>query len=163
MRERLDKMPHYGATASDVKKEEEEIKRKEAEQRALIEDLARKAKLAEHEKQALFSNLAQKNEELEQARVELRQMQASRHPSAAEGSLRRSVVRYVVGKLKRTLPAEALEEPLTSLKVRRLFSENKAEIAEAAIDDMRRLELLDSEDNLTRDALMLFRIEWKRI
>lgn len=163
MRERLDKLPHYGATPSDVKKEEEEIKRKEAEQRALIEDLARKAKLAEHEKQALFANLAQKNEELEQARVELRQMQASRHPSSAEASGRRSVVRYVVGKLKRTLPPEEADEPPNSLKVRKLFSENRAEIADAAIDDMRRLDLLDSEDNLTRDALMLFRIEWKRI
>ena len=92
MRDRLDRLPHYGATPSEVKKEEEEIKRKEAEQRALIEDLARKAKLAEHEKQALFENLSQKNDELEQARMELRQMQASRHQSPTDPFQKRAVL-----------------------------------------------------------------------
>lgn len=163
MRERLDRLPHYGATPSDVKKEEEEIKRKEAEQRALIEDLAQKAKLAQHEKQALFANLAQTNEELEQARLELRQMQASRHISSVDATSRRTVIRYVVGKLKHSLPAAEADLPLSSLRVRKLFVEKRAEIADAAIEDMRKLDLLDSEDNLTRDAVALFRNEWQRI
>jgi len=158
MRERLDKLP-YGATLSEVKEEEEEIKRKETEQRQLIEGLAQKAQLAAHEKEALFANLAQKEGELEQARGELRQMQASLHPST---SARTTVTSHVVRKLKRALPAAERNKPLTSQRMRSLFNEVKAEIVDAAIEDMRRLDLLDAEDNLTRDALLLFHFEWKR-
>ncbi|MFN7122302.1 MAG: hypothetical protein ACK4NM_09750 [Hydrogenophaga sp.] len=163
MRDRLDKLPQYGATPSDVKKEEEEIERKESEQRALIEDLARKAKLAEHEKQALFANLAQKHEELEQARAELRQMQASRHAGSAEMSKSRSVARYVAHQLKRSLPPEERAAPITSTKIRALFSRNRAEIADGAIEDMKQLDLIDSGENLTMEGSMLVRREWARI
>jgi hypothetical protein len=162
MRDRLDKLPHYGATPSDVKKEEDEIKRKEAEQRALIEDLARKAKLAEHEKQALFDNLSQKNDELEQARMELRQMQESRHQSPVDPSQRRAVLGYVARKLKKMLPVNQADEPLTTLRVKKLFMENRSELAEAAIEDMRKLDLVDSDNNLTREALMFLRMELRQ-
>jgi hypothetical protein len=161
MRDRLDKWPPYGATPSDVKKEEDEIRRKEAEQRELIEDLARKAKLAEHEKQALFANLSQKNDELEQARMELRKMQASRHQSPAEPSQRRAVLAYVAHKLKRMLPDDQADEAITTLKIKQLFMENRSEIAEGAVEDLRKLDLVDSGDNLTREALMFLRMELK--
>ncbi len=162
MRERLDKLP-YGATLSEVKEEEEEIKRKETEQRQLIEDLAQKAKLAEHEKQALFTNLAQKNEELERARGELRQMQASRYASSSAASARTTrVISHVVRKLKRALPDAERNEPLTSQRMRSLFNDVRGGIVEEAIEDMRKLDLLDADDNLTRGALLLFQIEWKR-
>lgn len=162
MRDRLDKLPHYGASPSDVKKEEDEIRRKEAEQRALIEDLARKAKLAEHEKQALFANLSKKNDELEQARMELRQMQASRHQSPADPSQRRAVLGYVARKLKRMLPEDQAHEAITTLRIKKLFMENRSEIAEAAVEDLRKLDLVDSDDNLTREALMFLRMELKQ-
>ena len=162
VRDRLDKLPPYGATPSDVKNEEEEIRSKEAEQRGLIEDLARRAKLAEHEKQELFANLKAKSEELEQARSALREMQASRHATPTTASRMRYVVRYVVGKLKRTLPTEEVDKQPSSLEVRKLFSEKRSEIAEAAISDMRKLGLLDAEDNPTHEALLLLRMEWRR-
>jgi len=164
MRERLDKLPHYGgATASDVKKEEEEIKKKEEEQKAVIENLARRAKLAEHEKQALFSTLSQKSEELEQARIELCQMQESRRHTSEESPMRRSVLRYVAGKMRQELPASSLEEPLTSVKVRKLFADIKSHIADAAIRDMEKLDLLAPDGELSRDASIMLRIELKRI
>jgi hypothetical protein len=164
MRDRLDKLPHYGATPSDVKKEEEEIKRKEGEQRALIEDLARKAKLAEHEKQALFANLSQKSEELEQARMELRQMQESSHPvpTHRNRSQRRAVLSYVGRKLKSALPPDESAESLTSVRIRKLFADNRAEIADEAIEDMKQLDLLDSTERLTGEGLVLLRMELKR-
>lgn len=163
MRERLDKLPHYGATLSDVKKEEEEIKRKEAEQRELIEDLAGKAKLAEHEKQALFANLSQKNEELEQARMELRRMQASRHHGNASASQRTSVIRYVARQLMRFLPPDQDPKALTASRLERLFLENRSDIAEGAIEDMRILDLIDFEGELTLDAVKLLLSEIRRI
>ena len=165
MRDRLDKMPSYGgATHSDVKKEEEEIRKRESEQKAVIEDLARKAKLADHEKQALFANLAQKSEELEQARIELRQMQESRTRTSEEAPPRRSVVlRYVASMIKKELPEDYLTEPITSLKARKLFADIRPKLAEVALRDMEKLDLLDPDGELTRDAMMLLRIELKRI
>ena len=164
MRDRLDKLPHYGgATHSDVKKEEEEIRKREGEQKAVIEDLARKAKLADHEKQALFANLAQKSEELEQARIELRQMQESRTRTTEEAPPRRSVLRYVASKIKAELPDDQWGEPITSLKTRKLFIDVRPKLAEAALRDMEKLDLLDSNGDLTRDAMMLLRIELKRL
>lgn len=164
MRDRLDKLPAYsGATHSDVKKEEEEIKKKESEQKALIEELARRAKLAEHEKKDLFANLAQKGEELEQARMELRQMQASRRSDLDTAPVRRSLLRYVASKMKRQLPAELLGEPLTSIGTRKLFMEVKPHLAEEALKDMEKLDLLDTDGELAREATLLLRLEIKRI
>lgn len=164
MRDRLDKLPPYSAaTVFEVKKEEEEIKKKEQEQKALIEDLAKKAKLAEHEKQALFANLAQKSEELEQARMELRQLQASRRKAADDGPTRRELLRYVATKIQRELPTEEPTEGITSQRVRTLFSAIKPRLPDGAIRDMERLDLLDPDGELSRDAMMLLRIELKRI
>ena len=166
MRDRLDKMPPYGgATHSDVQKEEEEIRKREIEQKAVIEDLARKAKLADHEKRALFANLAQKSEELEQARIELRQMQESRTGARRSEEIppRRAVLRYVASKIKREVPDEVLTEPITSLQARKLFTDVRPNLHEEALNDMKKLDLLDADGELTRDAMMLLRIELKRI
>jgi len=164
MRDRLDRLPNYsGATVSDVKEEEEQIKRKEAEQRAVIEGLAQKAKLAEHEKQELFANLARTSQELEQARIELHQMQASRHETAAVIPRRRAILQYVARKIRQNLPEEIPPELLSTMHVRKLFDENKSKLADAALDDMKKLGLLDEYENLTRDSLMTLRFELKRI
>ena len=164
MRDRLDKLPYQqSATLADVKKEEEEIKRKEAEQRALFEDLAQKAKLAQHEKQALFSTLAQKSEELEQARAELRQMQESRRPTTGNSSNTRAVISYVAQKLRRSMPFDQADERLTSSRIQELFEAIKAQLANEAIADLYKLDLIDSNGRLSREANMRLRIELKRV
>lgn len=164
MRDRLDKLPYYGgATVSDVKEEEEEVRKKEAEQRAVIEDLAQKAKLAEHEKQALFATLSKTSEELEQARMELRKMRASRHETAAEAPKKRELLRYVARKLKQELPPDFPPDLITGVRVRRLFEENKSQLADAALDDMKKLGLVEEDGGLTRESQMLLRLELKGI
>ena len=90
-------------------------------------------------------------------------MQASRHDTTADRPKKISVISYVARKLKRTLRTEEADALLSSLRIRKLFAENMSELAEAAIVDMRKLDLLDSEDNLTSDALMMLRIELERI
>lgn len=164
MRERLDKLPYQqSATLADVKKEEEEIKRKEAEQKALIEELAIKAKLAEHEKQTLFSTLAQKSDELEQARAELRHMQESRRLTSDDPDLTRSVITYVAQKLLHRIPPDQSPDKLTTLHVQKLFAENKSELAEAAIGDLKKLDLLDPDGRLSPEGNMLLRMRLKGI
>jgi hypothetical protein len=163
MRDRLDKLPYYGGpTVSDVKKEEEEIRRKEEEQRSVIEDLAKRAKLAEHEKQALFANLAKVSQELENARLELRQMQAGRHESAADAPQRRFILRYVAKMMAQRNPELSSRRLITGTQLRNLFDTIKSELADAALDDMRKLGLLDESGNPTEDTLMILRGEIRR-
>lgn len=162
MRDRLDKLPHYGATPSDVKKEEEEIRLKEAEQRQLIEELAGKAKLAEHEKKALFENLSQKSHELEEARVELRRMQESSFHNVGEMSERRGVISYIARQLHKVMPSEEIGGNIPSRRIRQLFMENRSNFADAAIVDMRNFGLLNSKDDLTLEAMQLLQYELKR-
>ena len=78
IREKFDNFSKYGhVTKEEVKKEEEEIKKKEKEQLALLDELTKRAKLAEHEKQSFLKTLSQKAEELEQARIELHRLKAT--------------------------------------------------------------------------------------
>jgi hypothetical protein len=159
VRERLDKMPAYaGATHSQVKDEEAEILKKEAEQKAVIEELAEKAKLAEHEKQSIFSRLAKTSTELEQARAELRQMRDARPRTLAARPGSHGVLRYLAERMKsEAATSEISLETLTSAKVRRLFSAVKPGLAEAALKDMKDLELLDEDGDLTTRAMTYLR------
>ncbi|MFQ1656751.1 hypothetical protein [Aeromonas sp. A600556] len=159
VRDRLDRIPHYGATPSEVKSEEEEIIRKEQEQRALIEELAEKAKLAEHEKKELFANLEEKHKELERAKNELRKMQSDRNSSFSEVN-QNTVLTYVTHVLKDYI-ANKLDKNenrrLTRGAVERLFMENRQNIADQAIIDMKNLDLLDDYESLTpRATSMLY-------
>ncbi len=163
VRERLDKLP-YANTASlaEVAAEEEEIRRKENEQKAVIEDLAKRAKLAEHEKQALFKNLEEKNSELERARDELRSMQESRNRSKERPPLERGVISFVAKKLRTSAPDEDFEM-MPILRLQEFFEENKDLIVDLARNDMRKLGLLDSDEKLTRDGARSLRLELVRI
>lgn len=158
MRNRLDQMPYYaGATGADVKEEEAQVKRKEDEQRAVIEDLAKKARLEKHEKEALFADLAQKSLELEAARSELRATKAERQEDHSVTEQRMSLIRYIARKMRRVMPAESFESPLTLSKVRQLFEETKAGLVDAAVEDMKRLDLLDTAGRPSKIALVLLR------
>lgn len=61
------------------------------------------------------------------------------------------------------IPDNQADKPLTTLRIKKLFMENRGDIAEAAVEDMRKLDLVDSDDNLTGEALMWLRMELKRI
>ena len=130
-------MPAYAqVTNADVKKEEEEIRQKEQEQKALIEDLAQKAKLAEHEKRALFANLAQKSEELDQARMELRRLQVSSHNTAEDAATRRSLLRYVASKIKTGMLEEYPDGSSPPGALRKTFETIMPKLPREAIRDL---------------------------
>ena len=161
MRDRLEKLPQYGASSSDIKAEEEQIALKTAEQRGLIDDLAAKAKLAAHEKLELFKKLGETDQALYQARMELRQMQTSRNETLPESPQVRAVLSYLARKLKRKLPLDNADMELAGHQVRKLFRANKTEISEDAIADMRKLDLLDANDDLSKEAVMILLKELK--
>lgn len=159
IRDRFDRMsPYSQVTEADVKKEEEEVRQKEQEQKALIEDLAKRAKLAEHEKSALFANLSQKSEELDQARMELRNLQTSSHRSFEDIREKRQVMNYLARKLQEMMPEDEkiTTSPLSS--VRSNFVKLLPQLPREAVRDMQRFDLLDEKENLTRDAVMRLRM-----
>lgn len=159
IRDRFDRMsPYSQVTEADVKKEEEEVRRKEQEQKALIEDLAKRAKLAEHEKSALFANLSQKSEELDQARMELRSLQTSSHRSSEDIREKRQVLSYLARKLQEMMPEDLQSgaSPLSSVRLH--FSKLLPQLPREAVRDMQRFDLVDENESLTRDAVMRLRM-----
>jgi hypothetical protein len=164
IRERFDRMPAYPpVTNADVKKEEDEIRQKEREQKALLEDLAKKAKLAEHEKKTLFANLEQMGEELDQARMELRLLQSSSHRSPEDMEVRRSLLRYIAARLKEGNADVFSKGSPPPGFLRQTFEEIMPTLHTEAIRDLKRFGLLDENNKLTRDAVMRLQIELKRI
>lgn len=158
VRDRLDKLPYSAsATHSEVKEEEEEISRKEREQKALIEELAGRASLAEHEKQTLFATLEQNRRELDSARAQLHKMQEGRARTGESEPNRRVLLRYLARQLRSVLPPEISDESLTIGQVAKAFTDKKSELAEAALADMVKVGFLDDHGKLTAAAKVLLR------
>ena len=164
IRDKFDRLPHYGpAINAEVKREEEEVRMREKEQRALLEDLATRAKLAEGEKQEIFAQLAEKNEELEQARLELRHLRhRSEELSSSDLELRRALLRYVAERIKAEIPSD-VDPRSPRASVGQVFRSIRDDLASEAIRDLERFDLVDDDGNLTRDAIMRIRLEMKRI
>lgn len=162
IRDKFDRLPHYSnATSAEVKHEEEEIKKREAERLALLENLATRAKLAEGEKLEIFAKLAEKNEELEQARLELKHLrQRNAELSPVEQDRMQMLVRYVAGRIKEKTPSN-ISSDLARISIRSIFRKIRDELAIEAIRDLKRFSLLDEEGELTRDAVARIRFEMR--
>lgn len=154
IREKFDRMPAYSQiTNADVKKEEEEIRQKEQEQKALIEGLAEKAKLAEGEKKELFANLSLKSEELEQARMELRRLQRSTRSTQGNFPDRAMMTRYLINRLRNAEPEIFFHgSEINSEIVRNTFKKIAPTLPRAAVRDLQRVEILDEDGELTREG-----------
>jgi len=78
IRDKFDQLPFDNAQANaELEKEKAEIESKEKEQQDLLENLAKRAKLAESEKEELFSHIKQVSDELDEAKRETRRLQRS--------------------------------------------------------------------------------------
>lgn len=76
IREKFDQFPFDRAKASaELEKEKAEIESKEKEQHDLLEDLAKRAKLADAEKEELFTHIKTISRELDEAKRETRRLQ----------------------------------------------------------------------------------------
>lgn len=163
IRDKFDRLPHYaGATTADIKEEEEEVKKRELEQQALLENLATRAKLADVEKRQIFSQLAEKNEELEQARMELRHLRNKAVSTRVDPDLVRPLINYIAERIKEAMPSD-IDQRSPSLSVGRIFSKIKDEIHVDAMRDLEKFALLTDDGNLTRDAVLQIRQAIKRI
>ena len=76
IRDKFDRLPFDSTKAmEEIEKENLEIKEKEAEQHKMLEDLAKRAKLAENEKVDLFEHMHKLSNELEESKNEARRLE----------------------------------------------------------------------------------------
>jgi hypothetical protein len=147
LREKFDRIPlHNGVTPADVKKEEDEIRQKESEQKALIESLAEKAKLDTKEKEQLFQKLAEQTAELDSARRELRRLRrvsAADTPQITIPRPRHPVLRYVATKMSSDSSEDLSSASLGEIIA--LFETIKSTLHPEAINDLIQSGHLDAE------------------
>ncbi len=163
IRDKFDRLPHYGASNdAEVKEEEAEVKKREEEQHQLLENLAARAQLAEGEKEEIFARLAEKNEELEQARMELRMLRHRSETSPESRELRQSLIRYISERIRENTPPD-VDPKSPQASVSRIFRRIRDDLHRDAIRDLERFDFVDGNGNLTREATMRIRMEMKRI
>lgn len=163
LRDRFDRISVYepnkqdsGSARDAVEQEKEEIRQQEEQLRQVIENLAERAKLADEEKTQLFITLQAQTKELDDAKIELRRLQREALRAEQSSSMDHPVIDYVARKILRVLSPAAKNE-ITRFGVQRIFAEIKDDLSPAAIEDLRKLSLLDAEENLTVKATLRIR------
>lgn len=164
IRDKFDRLSPYSETKKeDIKKEEQEVKKREEEQLALLEDLAKRAKLAEGEKQDIFRQLAEKSEELEHARSELRHLVRSNHElTSDERQLRSKLMRYIADRIVDNAPPD-IDPKSSASAIKLIFNNIRDDLPIEAIEDLKRFNFLNKDQNLTGEAIARLRFMMKRI
>lgn len=149
IREQFDRFSSQGQiTSAEVMREEDQVKQKEQELRAVIEELAIKAKLAEDDRTALFADLDQKNNELEQARMDLLQLQEASHQASTENRKRRNFILNNIYKELQNIREEKNSIKNISLPMRDIFKVFLARISNERIQELRSLQIIDENNRL---------------
>lgn len=153
IRDKFEKFPFDIASAKEeVEAEKEEIEKKQKEQGDLLENLAQRAQLAESEKEEVFNKMAKTSEELEFAKRDLRRMQRNiidHEVSSTSMVAKDRILSYLKHRFDAEVPRE-LKRPLSSLKVRRIFSSIKNDLPPEAIDDLLNTGFMDDEGEISK-------------
>lgn len=159
IRDKFDRLPFDSAKAmEEIEKENLEIKEKEAEQHKMLEDLAKRAKLAENEKVELFEHMHQLSIELEESKNEARRLERKiRLNSKNDEDSSFKVLDFLVRKI-----AEARDQDISMKSARsshrHIFREIKQSLPRIAIRDLERFGLLDEDGELTKEAIEKMRM-----
>ncbi|PME31601.1 hypothetical protein BCV39_22295 [Vibrio sp. 10N.286.55.E10] len=153
IRDKFDQLPFdFNQTQKELEIENAEIKKKEEEQRKTLEELAKKAHLAENEKQELFERMSNLSRELEESKSQARRFERQMllHESSDADSF--TVLSYVVRQLSKFRnPEISMKSPRSGFRY--LFRKHKEQLHSDAIHDLERLGFIDEEGDLTRNAL----------
>lgn len=156
IRDRFDQFPFDANKAKeDIEAEKEEIEKKEKEQNDLLEDLAKKAKLAVAEKEQLFRTMEKTHQELDLAKSDLRRMQRNmiKHENDnAVPSLKRRAMDYLIDKIHNEIPQDP-KRPVTMKLIRDIFDNIRKELHHEAIDDLQTIGVLDNNEEFTRKGI----------
>jgi archaellum component FlaC len=156
IRDRFDQIPFDANKAKkEIEAEKEEIQKKKKEQNELLENLAKRAQLAENEKQDLFRQMEKTSKELESAKSDLRRMQRnviSHESSSPSLNIRRKVLEYLVDRIQSEIPL-GLEDEVSMRMLREIFSNIKDDIHPEALTDLIFTGIIDDEGELTRRGM----------
>lgn len=159
IRDKFDRLPFDSTKAmEEIEKENLEIKEKEAEQHKMLEDLAKRAKLAENEKVELFEHMHQLSNELEESKSEARRLEREiRVNSHRNEDSSFKVLDFIVRKI-----VEARDPGISMKSVRssyrHIFREIKTSLPKMAIRDLERFGFMDEDGELTREAIEKMRM-----
>lgn len=165
IRDRFDQIPFDANRAKEeIEAEKEEIEKKKKEQNELLENLAKRAQLAESEKQELFQQMERTSKELDSAKSDLRRMQRnviSHEAASFDPQTKRRVLEYLSEKIQAEIPP-GLEGQLPMRALREIFSNIKDDIHPEALDDLASCGLIDDEGELTRRGMENLRVRLRR-
>ncbi len=153
IRDKFDRLPFDSAKAEEeVEKEKQDIKEKEAEQHEMLEDLAKKAKLAEGEKAELFKHMHTLSRQLEESKREARRLENEIDMNSGRGVIKSNpALNYIVRKIIEARdPNLSLNSPRASSGY--IFSEIKESLHLDAIGELESLGYLNENGELTREA-----------
>jgi hypothetical protein len=156
IRDKFEQLPFDNVQANaELDKEKEEIALKEKEQKDLLENLAKRAKLAESEKEELFSHIKKISDELDEAKQDSRRLQRNiqRHSDGNESV--GEAIDYLLKFLNDRLDPDS---PISSIRnsYRRLFNKYSSELHPSLIQKLNEQGFINSE-GLTTEALELIR------
>ena len=162
IRDKFDRLPFDNTqTNEELEKEKAEIEKKEKEQQDLLEDLAKRAKLAETEKHELFTHMKQISEELEEAKRETRRLQRNIRLHSVDNDGRYDPLDFLVRHLSQYKdPETSSKSPRNSYQ--RLFHRYANEMPRQLFDDLERRGYVNDE-GLTREAIELMKMRERRI
>lgn len=159
IRDKFDRLPFDSAKAmEEIEKENLEIKEKEAEQHKMLEDLAKRAKLAENEKVELFEHMHQLSIELEESKNEARRLERKiRLNSKNDEDSSFKVLDFLVRRITEARdPSISMKSARSSY--RHIFKEIKHSLPRIALRDLERFGLLDEDGELTQEAIEKMRM-----
>lgn len=156
--DRFDRLPYGGPTEAEVKEEEDVVKKREKEKQDLLENLATRAKLDAREKKEIFSKLAAKNEELEQARLELKRLQGGGELTEDERVMRRKLIQYLANEIRDAIP-EDIDPRSPKYPIGDTFINIRDDLHPDAIKDLKRFNFLTDDGKLSREAVLRLRGE----
>lgn len=166
IRDRFDQIPFDANKAKEeIEAEKEEIDKKKKEQNELLENLAKRAQLAETEKQDLFRQMERTSKELDSAKSDLRRMQRNvinHEVSSSSPELKRKVLGYLTDRIQSEIPP-GLEEGLTMRMLREVFSNIKDDIHPEAFNDLALTGIIDDEGELTRRGMESLLIRLRKL
>ncbi len=153
IRDKFDRLPFDSSqTQKELEKENAEIKRKEAEQRKTLEELAKKAHLAENEKQELFEHMSKLSRELEESKSQARRFERRMLLNESIDGDSFEVLSYLVRHLSKYRdPDISPRSPRSSFRY--LFRKYREEIHPEAINDLKRFGFIDERGELSRSAI----------
>jgi len=150
IRNKFDMLPSLTDTREKVALEEKEVKKKEAERDALLEELANRAKLVEKEKKLVLQKMQQSDRELSDARMQLQRLQHRLEKAEIREDTPGHILDFTRKEVVPRFPKEASDAELYFF-----FNKLKETLPRGYIRDLEKYGFTNKNSDLTKKGLDL--------